>query len=196
MAMTLQEAIDSAIANANYEYGTETVFHVSMHDDYATVLGGGKLFETYGPGQPGGKPTFHPDLPLLDWGPARIDRGLARVSGRWSNRPVPGFSTRGQGGMTLNVAAGGGSAIPVDVSVRRDPGLSFLRSVGLGPSVQIEIEKLSAPGGTATSGVTLNAVEDGVFVRAVGPSLRDPLPGNPPPLATYVVTIVCGGRPG
>ncbi len=169
-----------------------TAFTVSMHDDSDTVLAGHELFEEYGPGEPGGKPTFHPDLPLLDWGPASIDRGRA-VAGSWFDRPaVPGFSTRGQGGMTLNVAVGGGTAIPVDVSVRRDSGLfPFLSFLGLGPSVQIEIEKLSGPGGTATSGVTLEAVEDGALLRAVGPSVRDPASN-----ASYTVTIFVFGRPG
>ena len=192
MAMTLQEAINSAIANANYEYGTMTLFTVSMHDDSDAVLVDSELFETYGPDEPGGKPTFHPDLPLLNWGPATIDPGRA-VTGRWfGTPPVPGFSTRGQGGMTLNVAAGGGTSIPVDVSVRRDPGvLRFLSFPGLGPSVQIEIEKLSGPGGTATSGVTLKAVEDGALLRAVGPSMRDPARN-----ASYTVTILSTGRPG
>jgi hypothetical protein len=192
MAMTLQEAIEwASVPRYETQYGTETVFTVSMHDDSGVVLAGSNVFETYGPGEPGGKPTFHPDLPLLDWGPARIDRGLARVTGSWFNRPVPGFSTRGQGGIALNVAIGGGTSIPIDVSVRQDPGLPFLRFVGLGPSVQIEIEKLSGPGGTATSGVTLNAVEDGGLLRAVGPSVRDPANN-----ASYTVTIFVFGRPG
>lgn len=92
----------------------------------------------------------------------------------------------------LHVAAGGGTPIPIDVSVRRDPGLlRFLIFPGLGPSVQMEIEKLSGPGGTATSGVTLEAVEDGALLRAVGPSMRDPASN-----ASYTVTIWIGGRPG
>jgi hypothetical protein len=74
--------------------------------------------------------------------------------------------------------------IPIDLSVRRDPGFPALRWFGFGPSVQIEIEKLSAPGGTATTGVTLKAVEDGALLRAVGPSMRDP--AN---TASYTVTI-------
>ena len=190
MAMTLQTAINSA--SLYHEFGTMTVFTVSMHDDSDTVLAGDQLFEEYGPDEPGGKPTFHPDLPLLNWGPATIDLGRA-VTGRWFARPaVPGFSTRGQGGMTLNVAAGGGTAIPVDVSVRRDPGLfPFLSFPGLGPSVQMEIEKLSGPGGTATSGVTLEAVEDGALLRAVGPSVRDPASN-----ASYTLTLWVIGRPG
>ena len=92
MAMTLQEAIDSAIANADYEYGTITAITVSMHDDSAAVLGDQEVFETYGPDEPGGKPTFHPDLPLRDWGPARIDSGWARVGvgsiGQYRDSPL------------------------------------------------------------------------------------------------------------
>lgn len=192
MAMTLQEAIEwASVPRYETQYGTETAFTVSMHEDSNAVLAGQEVFETYGPGEPGGKPTFHPDLPLLDWGPASIDRGLTRVAS-WFNRPVPGFSTRGQGGMMLNVAVGGGAAIPVDVSVRRDSGpFPFLSFLGLGPSVQIEIEKLSGPGGTATGGVTLKAVEDGGLLRAVGPSVRDPASN-----ASYTVTIFVFGRPG
>jgi hypothetical protein len=190
MAQTLEEAIEFvSVPRYETQYGTETAFTVSLHDDSNTVLAGSEVFETYADG--GGKPTFHPDLPLLDWGPARFDRGFARV-GSWFNRSVPGFSTRGQGGMMLNIAVGGGAAIPVDVSVRRDSGpFPFLSFLGLGPSVQIEIEKLSGPGGTATSGVTLKAVEDGALVRAVGPSVRDPANN-----ASYTVTIFAFGRPG
>jgi hypothetical protein len=218
--MTLQEAIDFASGDSyEKQYGTITNFTVSMHntvsydtvlagwetpveyepgedftvhEDSETVLAGFAWFETYAPGEPGGKPTFHPDLPLRNWGPATIDPVRA-VTGRWFERPpVPGFSTRGQGGMMLNAAAGGGTPIPIDVSVRRDPGLlRFLSFPGLGPSVQMEIEKLSGPGGTATSGVTLKAVEDGALLRAVGPSVRDPASR-----ASYTVTIWVGGRPG
>jgi hypothetical protein len=194
MAMMLQEAINSAVALAGAEYGTITEFTVSMHDGNDAVLAGGQVFETYGPGEPGGKPTFHPDLPLRNWGPATLDLGLAQAIGGWSHqqRPVPGFSTRGQGGMTLNAAAGGGNPIPVDVSVRRDAGvLRFMSLPGLGPGVQMEIEKLSGPGGTAISGVTLEATEDGALLRAVGPSLRDPATN-----ASYTVTIIVIGRPG
>ena len=80
---------------------------------------------------------------------------------------------------------------PVDVSVRRDPGVAILKFLGLGPSVQIEIEKLTALGGTATTGVTLQAVEDGALLRAVGPSLRDPAT-----LASYTVTLMVWRRIG
>jgi hypothetical protein len=60
----------------------------------------------------------------------------------------------------------------------------------LGPSVQIEIDILSAAG-TATGGVTLNAVEVGALVRAVGPSVRDPARN-----ASYTFTMVVWARIG
>jgi hypothetical protein len=145
--------------------------------------------------RPGDRPTFHPNLPLRDWGPARIVYRAMATVGSWFNRPVPGFSTRGQGGMTLNVAGTGSSGvspIPIDVSVRRDPGLiDFLSFPGLSPSVQMEIEKPPGPLGTATSGVTLRAVEDGALLRAVGPSIRDPASN-----ASYTVTILALWMPG
>jgi hypothetical protein len=193
MAMTLQQAIDFAsVPSYEKQYGTMTNFTVSMHDDSDTVLAGSELFEEYGPDEPGGKPTFRPDLPLRSWGPATFNL-VRTVTGRWFQKPpVPGFSTRGQGGMQLAVAVGGTAApMPIDVSVRRDPGLPYLRFLGWGPSVQIEIERLSGPGGTATTGVTLNAVEDGALLRAVGPSIRDPASN-----ASYTVTIWIIGRPG
>ncbi len=175
MAMMLQEAIDRArVWAAPGTYGVITFFTVSVHDNQDTVLVATSEKES----------AFRPDLPLQNWGQATID--LGEVGRRWFERPpVPGFSTRGQGGMTLNVAAGGGTSIPVDVSVRRDPGLlNYLNFAGLGPSVHIEIEKLSGPGGTAISGVTLKAVEDGALLRAVGPGIRDAAL-----TASYTVTI-------
>jgi hypothetical protein len=178
MAMTLQETIDYAATRPGPGQDVLMVnITVSMHDDDAAVLTGRAGF-----GANGG-PTFHPDLPLRDWRPARIvDRALVTL-GSWFNRPVPGFSTRGQASLMLK--GDSGSPIPIDVSVRRDPGVvGFLSLPGLGPSVQMEIEKLSAQGGTATSGVTLRAVEDGALLRAVGPSMRDPASN-----ASYTVTI-------
>lgn len=182
MAMRLQEAIDFASVPANSQpYGLDTYATISMHDDSDTVLVGSATTLAGGAG-----PTFRSDLPLLNWGPATI--GFGGVVSSWFNRPVPGFSTRGLGGFDLSVGLDpSGTAppsFPIDLSVRRDqgrPGLSFL---GLGPSVQIEIEKLSALGGTATGGVTLKAVEDGALLRAVGPSIRDPAKN-----ASYTVTI-------
>ena len=141
-----------------------------MHDDSDTVLVGSATTLAGGAG-----PTFRSDLPLLNWAPATI--GFGGVVSSWFNRPVPGFSTRGLGGFDLSVGLDPSGiappSSPIDSSVRLDqgrPGLSFL---GFGPlSVQIEIEKLSALGGTATGGATLKAVEDGALLRAVGPSIE------------------------
>ena len=98
--------------------------------------------------------TFRPDVPLRNWGTGTIGQ------------------------------PGSGDSDPIDVSVRRDPGFQFLRFLGLGPSVQIEIDKLTALGGTATNGVTLQATEYGPLLRAIGPSLRDPAT-----IASYTVTL-------
>jgi hypothetical protein len=162
MAMTLQQAIDYAIAPTDpTTYGLETPCVISMHEDQGWRMSASAGFPNF---------TFRTDLPLLNWGPATF-RGGGWVDNWLRPHQVPGFSTRGQGGISFGVGGTGGTPFPVDLSVRRDPGyapLSFL----LGPSVQIEIDKLSAAG-TATDGVTLNAVEDGALVRAVGPSVRD-----------------------
>jgi hypothetical protein len=97
----------------------------------------------------------------------------------------------------MNVAAASAvpfaTPTPIDVSVRRDPGVQILRFLGLGPSVQIEIEKLTAlgGGGTATTGITLQATEDGALLRAVGPRLPDPAT-----LASYTVTLMVWRRIG
>jgi hypothetical protein len=50
--------------------------------------------------------------------------------------------------------------------------------------VQIEIETLSAVGGTVVKAITLDANEDGLLLRAVGPSLEDPARR-----AIYTVTL-------
>jgi hypothetical protein len=55
----------------------------------------------------------------------------------------------------------------MDISLRRDPGVPILQWLRGGPSVQIEIE-------AGANAVTLNADEDGVYLRAVGPSIADP----------------------
>jgi hypothetical protein len=80
---------------------------------------------------------------------------------------VPGFSTSGTGRHLLWRWGIGGTPFPVDLSVRWDPGYAPFNFL-LGPSVQIETDKLSAAG-TATDGVTLNAVEDGALVRGRRP---------------------------
>jgi hypothetical protein len=178
MGMRLQDAIDFATVPANSQpYGLDTYVVVTMHDERDTVLVGTALTSA----------TFRTNLPLQNWGTATISKPGSWAS-KWFNRPIPGFSTRGQGGLQMGVAAATAvplaTAFPADVSVRRDSGVSFLSFLGLGPSVQIEIEKLTAPGGTATSGVTLQATEDGELLRAVGPSLRDPADS-----AAYTVTL-------
>ena len=85
---------------------------------------------------------------------------------------------------------GAGTSIPIDFSVRLAPGIPW---VGMGPSVQIEIETLSAPapGGRVTRGIKLEAVEAGRVLRAVGPSLQDP-----PRTASYTATIWVFANPG
>lgn len=142
--------------------------------------------------------TFRSDVPLRNWGTGTgTINQPGSVVGRLFNRTIPGFSTRGQGGFQMDVAAATAvplaTAFPVDVSVRRDSSSAFLRFLGLGPSVQIEIEKLTALGGagTPTSGVTLQATEDGALLRAVGPSLRDPTNS-----ASYTVTLNVWNRIG
>jgi hypothetical protein len=184
--MRLQEAIDFASVHADTDpYGIECYATISMHDDSDTVLFGGAMFPTF---------TFRRDLPLLNWGTATIGGGGVSIGvGSWfRTAQVPGFSTRGLGGTTLNVATGTAvplpTPIPIDLSVRRDPG--YLRFLGWGASVQIEIEVLGA-GGAVTRGVQLKAAEDGALLRAVGPSLRDPANN-----ASYTVTLYAVTRIG
>jgi hypothetical protein len=179
MAMTLQEAIDFASVHADTDpFGIECYATISMHDDSDAVLFGGAAFPNF---------TFRRDLALLNWGTGTIGGGGASIGiGGWFKKAqVPGFSTRGLGGTTLNVATGAPNAIPIDLSVRRDPG--FLRFLGWGASIQVEIEVLGA-GGAVTRGVQLKASEDGALLRAVGPSLRDP--------ASYTVTLFAMTRIG
>jgi hypothetical protein len=108
---------------------------VSMHDDaFGAVLVADDSFLVGAERvRPGDRPTFDPDLPLRHWGPVRLaDRGLA-VVGNWITRPKPRFSARGQGGMTLKVANTRSLSvppIPIDVFVRRDPGLLGFRTFG------------------------------------------------------------------
>lgn len=176
MGMTLQDAINLASDPAN-RFGVNTFVMITMHDENSSVL----------VGHTENTATFRSDLPLQNWGTGTISQpGSIRNS--WFNRAVPGFSTRGQGGLQMEVAPASFSPlltpIPVDVSVRRDPGPRALAFLGLAPSVQIEIETLTSLGGTAVGGVTLQATEDGPLLRAVGRSLRDP--GY---RASYTVTL-------
>ena len=55
----------------------------------------------------------------------------------------------------------------MDISLRRDPGIPIMQWARGGPSVQIEIE-------AGPRAVSLNADEDGLYLRAVGPSIVDP----------------------
>ena len=175
MAMTLQQAIDYVtnppVPTPN---GIEVDITISMHDDSGTVLVGDT---------PNGRENmFRPDLPLLNYGSTTFTVPGAptrtRTGGLFGTKPAPGFSTRGLGNLaSMRVIVGTGvgtsapgTLIPIDFSVRKNPGIAPWASVlGLGPSVQIEIETLSAPGGTATGGIKLDPVEEnGALLRAVG----------------------------
>jgi hypothetical protein len=68
----------------------------------------------------------------------------------------------------------------MDISLRRDPGIQIFQWVRGGPRVQIEIE-------IAANAVTLNADEDGPYLRAIGPSIE-----NTAHRAIYTVTLVWG----
>jgi hypothetical protein len=183
MAMGLQDGIDLAGSQ-----DCEARVLISMHDASGLVLFGSA------------NPTFRPDLPLLGGGTATIGG-----RGAWLRRGLtPGFSTRGNPTPGPNeqenqfVASDRTTPAPpnqtqlfrfdqpiaIDLSVRRDPGFPALRWFGLGPSVQIEIETLSAPGGAVVNAVTLNAVEDGLLSRALGTSVQ-----NPGLSASYTVTL-------
>jgi hypothetical protein len=161
MPQTLQEAIDYA-ANPPPPpplYGIEVYITISMHDEAGMVLVGAAY---------GLDPMFRPDLPLMH--PDVVTFAGPGPTVTLGVQSVPGFSTRaGAGRATLGM-------IPIDFSVRRDPGTSSVDRVeGVGPNVQIEIETLSpAPPGTVASAFKLEVAEDGALLRAVGPSLQDP----------------------
>ena len=176
MAQPLPVAIDIADAFNDTTYGISVFGVLSMHDTWGRVW------------TCAASPTFRRNLTLLNWGgQANIARAGAVVGG-WFRRSLPaGFSTRGLGVGSLDVVSATGwpsPSIPIDFTVRLDPGLSTQKFLPLSASVQIEVEKLSAPGGTAIGGVTLKAVEDGALVRAVGPSVE-----NPALDASYTLTI-------
>ncbi len=114
MAMTLQEAIDYAIAPpVTAVYGIQVVITISMHDDAHAVLVGSA---------DGLSSMFRPDLPLLNLAGTRTiaGRGAAATTARFKRGPAPGFSTRGlgpaDGAASLSVVTGGvaGTAIPID----------------------------------------------------------------------------------
>jgi hypothetical protein len=102
MAMTLQQAIDYAIAPTDpTPFGLETYSVISLHDDEGagTLMSGVAGFPNF---------TFRPDLPLLNWGPTTISRGGLVGGGWFAPTQVPGFSTRGQGGTTLTRGSAAG----------------------------------------------------------------------------------------
>lgn len=169
----LRDAIDWAAQNAPGTYGVEAYVTMSMHDDHGFVV--------YGIA----RPAFVADLALRGT-TATIDRGTGATTGvgSWFTRqPASGFTTRNAyydyGHTQTNYYAAsdsysiGSGAFDTDqrtgmeFTIRRDPGLPFMQWVRGGPSVQIEIE-------AGPKELTLNADEDGFFVRAVGPSLVDP----------------------
>ncbi len=179
MVIGLQAGIDLANSRPCWVIAT-----ISMHD----ASGDRVLFGR-------AAPTVRPDVPLLS-APARFG-GLRRF--RWIQ--APGFSTRGDqpisqtadqlaNQLLVSARLSGPPQSPqpfrydqpisIDFSVRRDPGLPFLTLFGGGPSIQVEIELLNPPG----PGVTLNTVEDGVLLRAVGRSLLDQTLD-----ASYTVTL-------
>jgi hypothetical protein len=151
--------------------GVEAYVTMSMHDDHGWVV--------YGIA----RPVFVADLPLRGT-TATIDTGGATSGLRhWFERqPAPGFTTRGgiyghsQTNYYLtneNYSIGGTGSFDtnqrtgMDFSIRRDPGIPYLQWIRGGPSAQIEIE-------AGPKALRLNVDEDGLFVRAVGPSLQDP----------------------
>jgi len=188
MAIGLQDGIDLALSQPS-----SARVLISMHDASGLVLFGTA------------DPTVRPDIPLLGAGTTigGGGRGLRRGL-------VPGFSTRGNppAGPNLQenqfVASDRTSPappvqtqlfrfdqpIPLDFTVRRDPGNSLLRWLGFGPSIQIQIETLATPGGAVVNGVTLDAAEDGVLLRAQGASVQ-----NPGLNANYSFTLLVAPNP-
>ncbi|HEV8574761.1 MAG TPA: hypothetical protein VGR43_08640 [Dehalococcoidia bacterium] len=182
--MSLRDAIDWAIQNAPGTYGSEAYVAMSMHDDQGYVVSGIA------------RPVFVADLALRGT-TATIDTGSSTTTGigRWFTRqPTPGFTTRdayydyGHWDTNYyltsqNYSIGGSGSFDtnqrtaMDFSVRRDPGIPILQWLRGGPSVQIEIE-------AGPKALTLNADEDGLFLRAVGASIVDPAHR-----AIYTVTL-------
>lgn len=187
MAMTLQAAIDQANLPTADPNHFDVAVTISMHDVAGHVLFGS------------GTPTVRADVALQNHGvPATILDGI-RYS-RLGRVQVPGFSTRGNppaphGPSSASLEqfpSGSGQPISIDFSVRKDPGWVFWNGVfTIGPRIQIELEQLTAPGGTAVSGVTLDVEEQGVLMQAMGPSLI-----NQSLQAFYAVTIDVEFHPG
>lgn len=185
MAMRLQDAIDVALKNT-LPYGTRAEVKISMHGD--SDPSGVVWYGIAGA-------EFVPNLPPLPvMGTTGSISGTATatttgIAGWFTKQPAPGFSTR-----VVQPSAGTNhflssesfdvdsfgrvqpfdfaKPIPINFTVRLDPGSPFLAWLR-GPSVQVEIQILSAIGGTLVNSVTLNMSEDGPILNAVGPSLED-----------------------
>lgn len=174
MAMGLEDAIGQALSFlTTIPANSRVEVTLSIHDDSGVVLYGIAV------------PVFNTDLPPLGAETATLapDTTTTGTHGWLTRQPTPGFTTRGDTpGPYTNLLRespnfSGSAQIPMDFSVRRDPGIRILRWVRGGPTAQIAIEA----GGHA---VTLNADEDGAFLRAVGASVKDPARR-----AYYVVTF-------
>jgi hypothetical protein len=169
--MSLQAAIEQSIRTAPGTYGSEAFVTMSMHDAEGPVL--------YGIS----RPIFVADLPPRGV-TATIGGGSKTTGiGHWfTKQPTPGYTSRnspygyGQADYYLSSQkfdAGyqqpfvNNQRVAMDFSVRRDPGIPFLQWIRGGPTVQIEIE-------VGPTAVTLDATEDGLYLRAVGPSIEDP----------------------
>ena len=185
MPTALQDGIDLASTQV-----VDVRASITMHDSSHVVMFG--MVE----------PAFLQDVPVRT-GPATI----APPAG-WGRRArlIPGFSTwdlpRPGSNLQLNELVSNdrntvaapvktqwfdvAQAVPIDFSVRRDPGSPILNFFGRGPSIQIEIETRTTPG----SAVRLDAVQDGLLLRAVGPSLRDASR-----TASYTVALDVSPRP-
>lgn len=175
--MSLQEAISKSIQ----EGGGRAFITMSMHDADGPVLWGrGETAE------------FVADLPLRGATATISGGGSTTGIGHWFTRqPTPGFTTRGAapGASVSNFYSSSqtlGVTTPafdpnqrklMNISLRRDPGIPILQWIRGGPSVQIEIE-------AGANAVTLNADEDGPYLRAAGPSIEDPTHR-----AIYTVTL-------
>jgi hypothetical protein len=157
MAVSLQDGIAQSIG-----FGGSALadIQMSMHDADGPVLSGVAIA------------PFVPDLALRNAPVTLASSSTTTGIGHWFTRqPTPGFSTRGAGPGDAQhnyyQPVNDPHVTLMDISLRRDPGVPILQWLRGGPSVQIEIE-------AGANAVTLNADEDGVYLRAVGPSIADP----------------------
>jgi hypothetical protein len=157
MALSLQDAITQSIG-----FGGSALADVkmSMHDADGPVLLGAAIA------------PFVPDLALRGGTATLASSSTTTGIGHWFTRqPTPGFSTRGAvpGDAEKNYyqVVNDPHVTLMDISLRRDPGIPIMQWVRGGPSVQIEIE-------AGPRSVTLAADEDGLYLRAVAPSIVDP----------------------